>query len=1365
MADLGKGSKNSSKPVSASGHSAPSRPVASKLVQNKAKEDTKLVRSATARPAARQDVKPIVKREVHNASAAPSTAKKGDSKSAPVAQKQPIARTAAQNREAPAAQKHAVARTTVAPAPRAAQSDRSKTSAVQSKTAPTSPAKPVAPVKASAPTVKREIHDSSAVPAVRKDDKAVAMREVQKPAKREVAPKRKPTKQTAAKSGATAKALDPKKKKLIIIGSAVLAAVIILVVVLCCVLSCRGDSLPTDTFVNRYANKTAVGYSAEYLGETSRRVPTETSDEGLVASGTIPAYPGYAKGVSMTLEQRQALIAENWGLLSIFTRVGSDGYPKNTYDKIDKDGNFYLQGLPTGKKLYKHTGADNMYRGTLSDDEPAIIKRLTYTPRGYGSYNVTGVYAPAGEVIEVRISKEDMEATDGIVVFVGQALYNYKANNIWAAKGVMNRMPVILNTMNLTTANTYLDETTGEYVGYAGSHFGGPVYIGGENVKFSVTISGAVRYSHFILGYTTPEEYEINKASTAPYFDLEVREYGVLHSGPKVHAERFSYDEIYDAAVLWEKISLVSTRISRQGIVFIYDPFVAAGAAVAFPGQRAVNCPDGWMGGSLNYKSFVNSGAWGNMHEYNHNFQGWGLPGGGEVTNNAVNLVEYSLFTRISGNRRLGAGGDGMGGWNRYTSASWAATQVIGRRENDLSIYATLLHAFGQDNFMQVSASRAGGVDGYFNKFADVTHNDMTYYASLVGKEMSAEAIAAMKAKNYSVFVPVASIYQTGRSYMYDGEKRYTSTMQPYEIPFDKPFDIDLNKYTLEGGMYKSGSIVLPDGFSYRIKSVGKPEYGSLTEKEQGIYTYTPDPRHLNSGNIIVTLELTKDDGSMMLDDVDLVLALYQSHEMNKNMLTRTVYTFDTGTAPASTVDAFESGFEGYKEMTEGDNVNPVQNGNTEIWSRELLQDGTYYVVSGKMHVDETTKYRMALRGRWDCALYTSVNNEDNYTLSARVLTDKTHASFYTEPETYHDFTDLQAGDWVYFKAVLKGTHRGGTNAYIGLGWGKFVPPAGVIDEDGNLVGGGEETVTVQYATAYRDTYEFPQSEFTSDYFYTRTYTYSYRDEKVTRYEGKQAVLETNFEPWGAQFVIDHLFDGDPNTTVHTRSHNAGGHAISNEYPLVIDIDAGGTVTYNCLDFFARNDSQNIVGLPRTFKIEFRDTVDGEVKATKQFTNVTHPDSRDLQVHFGENITFRYYKVTITGTENGYFATSGMGLSNRRCHIDGERKPLDDEQFVCKGDWSLKSGLYTFGHLYEGRNNAVVQFEFTGTCFALFSVKSPAYGSMEVLIDGKSAGTTNLAGDGSIDLSYLSDELTEGKHSVTIICSKGVGNIDSIVIW
>ncbi|MBD5132003.1 MAG: hypothetical protein HDT28_05360 [Clostridiales bacterium] len=1221
---------------------------------------------------------------------------------------------------------------------------------------------------------------------------------------------KKSSAKTSKSGGAAASALDPKKKKIIIISVVAAVLVIALIIILAvCIPSCAhkdgellpfdpsfsidgedehkgsvfdeidpNDGLPTEVFSSAYVNKTKVGYKAEYLGTVERTLPNGVSDGGLVANGTIDAYPKFGQGSSLDQTQRQAVINENWNLCSINTRIGSDGYPQNTYDKMDKDGYLYLRGERTGGQLYKHTGSVGLWYSDVSDDEQAIVKRFTFDPRGYESYNVTGMYAPAGEIIKIEVSKADMQAAgNSVLIHIGQALYNRKANNIWAARG-LNRMPVILNTMLVTPDTAEFDEERQVYTGYVGSFLGGPIYIGNASKTFSVTVSGGVRYSHFILGYTTPEEFAENAKSTAPYFDLEVREYGVLHSGPVNQVKNLSYDDLYTAAVMWEKIALVSTQITRQGIVFLYEPFVAAGAAVAFPGQYSVNCPTDWMAGSLNYNAFVNSGSWGNMHEYNHNFQGWGLPDGGEVTNNAVNLVEYSLFTRISANRRLGAGGDGLDGWNRYTSPGWAAMQVSGSRENDLSIYATLLHAFGQDNFIKVAAAKPNGIDNYFNKFAEVTHNDMTYYSSLVGKNMSSEATSAMKAKGYSMFVPVATVYQTGRSYKYDGETHYIQTAQPYKIRFGEDFTLDLRPYTTEGGMYTSGSIVIPADFNYTVKSITQPEYGTIVNNGDNVFTYKPDGEHTKSGKIRVTLGITKKNGSFKVDDVELIIELEQSHEMNKSMLERVTYTYeDVDAMPESAQAAFESKFAGASSVVSADNANPTQNGNTEIWTYDVMSDNAFYEIRGKFYIDETAKYRLALRGRWDCALYTSVNsNEDkDFKLAAYVQTTASHANFYTEANTYCDIEDLKAGDWLYFRAVVRSTNQGGKNAYIGLGWGKFTPATGTINENGEIEGAGEETVTVQYANAYRNSYQFTDTSFTSNYKYVRNYTYTYNDTieytPVYSADGKEyrySVVETNYRPWTdavseGWYDISHLFDGRLDTYIHT----ARDQWISADNPLTMTIDAGSVITANRFNVYGWTEkSMSNIGFPTAFKLEFKNTPDGEVVYSKEFSGVKYGNNKNAIVNLGETVKFRYAYLTITASDNGRVALTSLSFSYVTEYVNGTVVSCDSENIRYRGDWKTESAYCSFGHIYVGNDDAVCEFKFSGDRFALFAMRNKIYGTFEVYIDGEKVGVVNLSGNStSPELVYLSDGLKDGEHFVSIRSTGDKINIDSFVTW
>ncbi|MDE6473566.1 MAG: M60 family metallopeptidase [Clostridia bacterium] len=1180
--------------------------------------------------------------------------------------------------------------------------------------------------------------------------------------------------------GARAISLD-KNKKIIIICVAVVACLAILLTMILSIRACTSGG--KGTYADIFKNTTEVGYSAEYLGEVDRKIPTEMKNGGL-AQG----YPTYGSTQNLTTEQKNAVIAESWQLCSINTRIGSNGYPKGTYDSMDANGNLYLDGVATGQKLYKHTASVGMYMGDVSDSEPAIVKNITLRHRYSNSYSLTGMYAPAGEVIKIEMSQADMEASGGILVHIGQALYNTKANNIWPARNI-NRMPVILNSMKVNKDTATYDEKTQTYTAYVGSFLGGPIYIHNTNVTVDVKISGGVRYTHFILGYTTEDEYNENAKSSAPYFDLEVWDGGVLHSGPKKCAGISTYEEVQKAGVLWEKISLVSNyaRNKREGIVFLYDPFVAAGAAVAFPGQQSVNCPSGWMSGSLKVDSFIRGGAWGNMHEYNHNFQGYGISSvGGEVTNNALNLVEYSWFTYISSARTIASyGGGGLSGWNCYTSASWAVKQICGDSDvnpgNPLSMYAVLLHNFGQDSFL--NTTRTSGTDAYFTAWSETVHQDMTYYAEQIAKvfngrfggypDMSADAKAKMKSKNYPMFVPIASVYQTGRSYNYDGEKKYISTQQPFVIQYGEEFDIDLSRYTVgSGGIYQSGSVVIPERFSYTVKSVaaqdGQKINGTLKKVDDMHYTFTPN-KEILSGKIIATLEIKDTQGEYTnIDNVDLILEFEQSHEMNKNVVQRTTYTYADGEGYTDAVAAYEAGYAGYAQKIEGDNINRTQNSNTDVWytnqEGDVVPKNGIVEIKGKLQATADGKYRIAVRGRWNIALYIKVNDAKEYILAASSKTD-TGTNINDANKVPHYDLELKKDDWVYFKEVLVTSMNGNRASFIGLGFNKFEDPMPILDANGDplLDGAGNpietpETISLSYAVGYREDYEEIEKHFTSEYHYKREYTYNYNYNYM--YNDKQSLYGdmVNYVPWANNYELyapEHLVDGDLSTFIHTQT-------ISPQKPFIFTIDMGKEITANRM--YVNTQSRADYRYPKDFRL--LGSLDGEkFFEIGSFTDVPIISNNRIVVDF-ELTTFRYYQMIITKSSNNLIIINRIDFMEHYEQLGGAKYSIDNEMFKYGGKWSSQSTTASFGHVAVGQKGATVEFTFEGNRLALLS--SSLYGKdFEVTIDGKTVTSDpfkNLAGERTV-VSFMSPEIAQGKHKVKVKCKKKNCSIDSFVFW
>lgn len=1067
------------------------------------------------------------------------------------------------------------------------------------------------------------------------------------------------------------------------------------------------DGYPTELFDAGVYNASKTEYSAEYLGEVARRRPE-------VSNGGLERYPEYGVTLSgTTAEEKQAILAENSKICA----------SSETYDGMDADGNLYLNGEATGEKLYKHTASFGMYEGDLRDDEPAVAKKITMRARSMGNH-ITGLYAPAGEVIKIEMSEKDLAATGGLIVRIGQVLQNGQANNIWSDRD-FNRMPVIVNSM-----------TINETEGCAGWHLGGPIYVQPVNagVKFTVTVSGGVPYSHYIHGYTTKEEFEEYKNSSAPYFDLEVWDDAVRHSGPKARAEQFSYEELVDAAVLWDKISRVSNQVpsgsnKSVGITFLYDPFIAAGAMVAFVGRSTVNCPLYCMTAALDAESAIDNASdafWGCIHEYNHHYQKFGVLdkyGSSEVTNNAVSLAAYSLYTRISANRELGNADEGSyaTGWNRYTNPSWTLKQTLanGGKNENLDGYANLLHSFGQTRFLQATQNGGGrgNIDTWYRAVSDATQYDMTYYfKEILHQTVSDGILQEYKQKNYPMYVPVATIYQTGVSYTVGEKKYYSRTAQPYGIETGQAFEIDLKE-----------NLVIPSGFTWQVKKITNPAYGTLTKKSEGIYTYMPDENNRESGKICVTLGITKDDGAFEVEDVDIVIELRQK-QYRPTMLERTVYTYTNETMYDSAKDAAENGYKGYETVREEDNSNRIQNGNSEIWEPNPGSNAVMEI-RGKFEIKIGGKYRVALRGRDSAALYVSEDGKD-YRLAASFDTGTGSGFDVSRENTYKDYT-FQKGQWVYFKAVLLVTKA---NNYVGVGLGKF----------------NGENVNVSYLNAYRNSYY--KEAFESDYYYPREYGYDHLEESGNR----QTLVATNYKPWDDSYSIENLFDENKTNYIHSNKEN-----ITEENPFELTVDLGETVRANRFTICGESSKKY---QPKNFKL-YGGTDKNNLTLLKEVENAQRINSdTDIKVEFDER-ELHYYKLVVTDT----YAEGTKYIAYREARVTfelfgGTLLSPDEELFEYRGGWALSNQFSTFGHLYEGEN-ATLDFTFTGKRFGIFAYESSEFDGFEVLIDGKLIDTVSLNGDGNgTKLAYLSDELPEGTHQVTIR-SKTKFNIDSIVLW
>lgn len=1043
-----------------------------------------------------------------------------------------------------------------------------------------------------------------------------------------------------------------------------------------------------------------VGQWQTTLGTVKRTIPSETKNEGL-----NDRYPTYGTSLSnITDEEKDNLLKESSLILA----------SASTYDKIDENGNLYLNGVDTGKDLYKHTSSVGMYYGNVSDLEPAVVEQLTISPIEQRNY-VTGLYAPPGEVVKIEISETDLEKIGGeLKVYVGQVSHRNNINNIWKARNDFSRMPVVANVLSVTTTTAYV-----------GSPLGGPIYIYPKSFQndFSLTISGAVKYAHYIHGQTTKEECEKFASFSAPYFDFEIWDMGVRHSGSNKYAS-YDYDNLVKVGDLWEKIVRTSRQVpcsanSTIGVGYVYDCFVAAGEACAFQGGHSwINAPCTWLAGAINYNSMVTDGFWGQIHEFNHLYQSYGMENTktNEVTNNATSLLSYTLYTKISEKRSLDDGTLG-GGWNRYTDPSRSLRETVagasaGKTQNSLNAYADLIHTFGVDVFAKATRLQTTfGVDYWYEALSKATDYNFTYYfEKLLGQTISSEMKTLYDTPDRIVFVPVATVFQTGRDYYQSGKQYFSETVRPYLIERGKSQEINFNE-----------RLILPSGFKFEIKSVSAPESGSIEKTSENVYKYTPG-KEVGSGLIKIVVGLSSEDYTTK--DVTLVLNFQQ---YDKNQVVVKKYTFGGSTKYTSVSDAVKNNFAGYTGFEEYNDSFTFLNklANTQIG-----------VVEGKGYIPETSKYAFCLRsGRGNNTLYLAVNDKNN--MSEVLSLNSDHVDFKLDGEHVVKL-DLKKGDYVYFREITLSRHYA-NDAFTELGWA-------------NLNSASPTMVTIP--TKYLCTFDMkmPEDNFVAVEKYPRVYTATETIQKTD--SGKHNLVSSNMSSWDNTTGIENIFDGNSNTFYH----NNIGNFVSETNPFVLAVDMGFEGNFNSIKIVSRTSGQ--YNLPCSFLLY--GSLDNENWFEMGNYNNLNLSGNTVSANFN-TAKFRYYKLIVSDTKsatagNKYVTISSIEFAYVFSGI--EMSPYVMEYYkTTKTNFTENNTLSTFGKTISG--NGEIRYKFFGTGL-LLNVRQSEECKIKLTFDDNMQEIT-LATNSQKQLAFVFDNLVLKDHEVKIEILNGTLCVDSLI--
>ena len=1015
----------------------------------------------------------------------------------------------------------------------------------------------------------------------------------------------------------------------------------------------------------------------------------------------IPQFGGDAKE---TLEQYNQVLEENKQLVSGAT----------TYDEIDEQGKLYLNGADTGNVLYRHPFSKGLYSGNISDSEKTVVKTMTINPISLTNY-ITGLYAPPGEVIKIQFDGNDLQTIGGQLEFIiGQV--NQDGGGSENKSGIgLKRIPILFSKLIIT-----------KNPGYIGSFIGGPIYISNPPKKkiFTITISNAIPYKHLIYGVTTKEQFDAMASYTAPFFELDVRE-SIRYSGPLTIIKDLDYDNLVQNLIFWDKCVRTSRKVPtgsniNKGIHFLFDPCVnAAGAlALAYVGANWCQVPPSFSM-ALDYETITKYGAWGHIHELNHHFQRFGFSSGvqNEVTNNVVNLIEYILFSQISGlrNEFSDSAIKTVSGNHIYLDPEYSLKHLNNNpptADNEIRFYEPILQAFGYDLFIKVTqyGKGSGGVDLFYRALTEVLQYDFTYYVEkILNLEISDSVVEECQSHGYHIFIPVSSIYQTGRYYNHDSHQHFSNTSLPYRIPRGGPSTLDFEKH-----------IIVPNGFTYEINEITQPKYGTLAKISDKIYQYTPDDHEDLSGIIKLTLHVTNSE-----ENIHTNVKLGLNFQVDNTQSVQTDYIYDEIIYKTTIYDAINANFAGYSKINFYPNFAGIMSG---------VKEGNIGVWEGKFKIDdEGYNYILYKGGRGPSVLYAKINNEPDYYKIGEIEINQSGYMFSERSKAFYQIA-LNINDVVYFKVYLLGkTLNSGTTGWINIGISK------TNNENEVRTLGKKDIVGVN--AEFDQPYTFYSGDpYKEDKVFD---SYSFFDYSLIE------VSSPNFEPWDDTVKLEKMIDNNENTYMHTKKN----FRISEVAPLILYFDLGKKYPFDTI-IFDRGPTKGMF-LPLNVKVSTSED-NSEWDAERAYTCESSEDKYSI-LNLGSTFNTRYIKLSISKQMYGdYVAIAKIDFIEKKLKL--YLKPPEFAEFEGKTSIDINYDNFPyFGHSYILNPGSAISFLIEKTTGIRIKVCHKNNAKVNLIVDNDTANKIEITilGENNIDYPIIKNGLDEGKYRFKIEVIEG----------
>ncbi len=435
---------------------------------------------------------------------------------------------------------------------------------------------------------------------------------------------------------------------------------------------------PSQVLSTNVSNHQFEGYTQQDLfyfnevGTHDREISKDYYDTDLMVKYKKDGflYPGYNCDYSLSAKDGNDKIPDGFLTLKDGQIIDAmDLVLKETPQLNDKGEAVYPGGYADGKFIKneiknntfkKHPAAENFYSQDVLPTTKAVDMQFTMSTAPYGPQTL-GLYAPAGEVITLQFSKEQLDKFKA-----SDAAIEIKINdNFWDLKNrkngsgnyetgrVSNRYPRIQSSFILD--NKTWDEMTAEnnYTFAFGTPFGGNISINfikpvlsnvnalsfGDPIQFR--INNAVKSLSYFDGLTTLEDWnkQIKEVMDGTISSPSIAILSSLYSAnipftdPLHHiscsltADQFVYPK--ECAKEWNDFLYLSNNfgaryqgINRLQVLDMQFCNSIWDGASAIGGGMIFYCPIEWgVGSFLKGAGSVNFDNWGTIHEINHNFE------------------------------------------------------------------------------------------------------------------------------------------------------------------------------------------------------------------------------------------------------------------------------------------------------------------------------------------------------------------------------------------------------------------------------------------------------------------------------------------------------------------------------------------------------------------------------------------------------------------------------------------------------------------------------------------------------------------------------------------------------------------------